>query len=135
VFEVEGRGVSLWRNQRISFTVAGHLDTQSGSFELRKRHTGKYTNQVCYRGKIGIVSLSLDESGEDSSDERKALVFQLSGTYPNGAIHLQQRPGGVSALLETLLSSAVWGGASVSRTYVQGASERASERESERSYA
>ena len=120
VYEIKGCGVSLWRHQHIDFNIHGTLDSVTGDFELKKRHTGKYNNQVSYKGKLGIVEVHTGYEDEDEDrhedDACTSIVFQFTGSYNNGAIHIQQRPRGVNSLVETLLSRTMWGGASVSRT-------------------
>ena len=106
VFEILGKGTSLWRTLSIEFTIAGHYDTYTNKFQLRKRHQGKYTNEVVYNGSIYTMR----------DVQTNSFLFRITGSYHNGSIELHQRPGGVANLLRKVISGYSWGGSSVSRT-------------------
>ncbi|GMI18734.1 hypothetical protein TrLO_g4600 [Triparma laevis f. longispina] len=107
VFEIIGKGTSLWRTLSIDFTLAGHFDSYTNKFSIRKRHQGKYTNEVVYSGSIQTVN---------SPDQTSGFIFKISGTYHNGTISLHQKPGGVSHLLTRIITDYEWDGSSISRT-------------------
>ncbi|GMH47209.1 hypothetical protein TrVE_jg3070 [Triparma verrucosa] len=106
VFEIIGKGTSLWRTLSIDFTLAGHFDSYTNRFQIRKRHQGKYTNEVVYLGSIHTVA----------DRENGGFIFKISGNYHNGSIDLRQKPGGISHLLCRVTSDYIWEGSSISRT-------------------
>ena len=61
VFEISGMGTSLWRGLAIEFTLAGHFDSYTNVFQFRKRHQGKYQNEIVYDGSIHTIR----EGGSD----------------------------------------------------------------------
>lgn len=79
---VFGRGVSLWRHRSISFEIVGQFDLAAMEVQLRKRHTGMYTNTVSYEGTI-----------VETCGAAGAPVVQISGTYASGEFALTRVRG------------------------------------------
>lgn len=94
----------MWKGQRIDFTIVGHLDSFTKKFELKKRHQGKYNNEITYTGNVDVTRDP--ENGEN--------VFRMRGSYHNGTICLVQCRGGPYRLLSSLLSGFAWSGISIS---------------------
>jgi hypothetical protein len=105
-YQVEGRGLSIWRDKRIVFIVSGEIELPSsrngrrGLFRLVKQHTGQYTNKIEYSGLVGV---DIMENG-----------MTLDGDYASGELHLK-RTGGREEFLSGLLSGA-WTGETISRS-------------------
>jgi hypothetical protein len=105
-YQVEGRGLSIWRDKRIVFIVSGEIELPSsrngrrGLFRLVKQHTGQYTNKIEYSGSVGV---DIMENG-----------MTLDGDYASGELHLK-RTGGREEFLSGLLSGA-WTGETISRS-------------------
>jgi len=68
---IEGDGVSIWKDMRISFDLRGEVDLIDGRVWLEKEHKGQYTNVVRYNG-----VLELDK-------------VKIAGWYNNGTIEVR----------------------------------------------
>uniref|UniRef100_A0A7S2RR37 U-box domain-containing protein n=1 Tax=Rhizochromulina marina TaxID=1034831 RepID=A0A7S2RR37_9STRA len=98
---VEGRGVSRWRDQEISFTVSGSFSPGSQRILLRKQHTGAYKNALDFDG---TLDLGMAEASQAPP--------KVEGSYKAGHLSLQRVGDAVDGLAELL--SGAWEGVSVS---------------------
>jgi len=99
---VEGRGISEWRGQHIVFLISGEIDISedifsssedvsdgtkpwpSVFFNIKKQHTGKFTNALNFMGKL------------DAPVQGSHVALQ--GRYQSGLLNLR-RIGDVSSLV------------------------------------
>jgi len=88
--ELSGHGVSLWRDQRIPFTLAGRVDLSTGAVELLKTHEGAYTNQVQYGASLCEVQPCDVDMAYFLSGNVSARIL---GHYSSGTLSLARGRG------------------------------------------
>lgn len=72
IFDISGRGSSLFQGEEIHFHLVGTVDARAKTFELFKTHTGRFVHTLVYRGNI---------------DPDKQI---LSGSFAGGTLELRK---------------------------------------------
>ena len=91
--KISGRGVSMWRNMHIDFTISGYFNWSTKEIQIVKQHQGTYTNKIEYKG-----YLRKRARGEND------VSWRIEGQYARGIIALM-RVRGFAAASSTVVAA------------------------------